>query len=283
MKVAVIGYGVYGSALGAVLERGGHQVLPYDKSHTEHDFREIIESSEVVVVALPSGAVDDFAVKLRDLLGNRPVILASKGLSASGQLLSQPFAPELESARLMVLSGPGFASEIAAAQPTVLTGSDPLVQQLFANSHLKVELSDDINGILACGAYKNIFALGAGLLNGLGAGQNAQAMLIIQAYHELKTMVQLVGGRPATVELACGLGDLILTCSSQHSRNFHLGQLLAKGEPLEQAITQLGTVEGVETLRKLPSGDTPLVSSIRQIVLDSAPSDMIVKTVLSLP
>jgi glycerol-3-phosphate dehydrogenase (NAD(P)+) len=267
----MIGNGAYGSALASVLEANGHNVQPYDRKNTLADLKNIVSSSEVVIIAIPSAAIDEFYPQLEPLLGGKVVINAAKGLSADGQLLCRVFQAELADDRFVALSGPGFADEIKRRLPTVLTSSHPISRQLLENDFLKVEVAHDVIGVLACGVFKNIYAIGAGLVKGLELGKGAEAALIRKAMTEMRLMVKAVGGKAATVDLACGVGDLVLTCSSEKSRNFSFGQRLAKGENPAAIMADIGTVEGVGSLKNLPPIDYQLANTIKQIVLFNAP------------
>jgi glycerol-3-phosphate dehydrogenase (NAD(P)+) len=280
MNIAMIGNGAYGSALTSVLESNGHDVKPYRRNDSLADLKKLVNFCDVVVMAIPSTAIDEFYLKLKPLLKGKIVINAAKGLSTNGKMLSEVFASEMADDRFVALSGPGFADEIKRRLPTVLTSSHPIARQLLENDFLKVEVAHDVVGVLACGVFKNVFAIGAGMTKGLKLGKGAEAALIHKALNEIRLMVKDCGGKVATVDLACGVGDLVLTCSSEMSRNFSFGLKLAQGKNIENAVAAIGTVEGVGSLKNLPSGDYQLANAIRQIVLFGAPMQILPAAIL---
>jgi glycerol-3-phosphate dehydrogenase (NAD(P)+) len=272
MNIVVIGAGAWGTAFSCVLLRRGHDVtlatrdpdqarairetgqnplyLPNaDLSGADAaTIREApLEDAELIVIAVPSAA---FAEVVASLRGTAPVLSLTKGLDpVSGSRLSilvrdRPAA---------VLSGPNFAEEVADGLPgaAVIASEDhqlALRLQEAANSPaFRVYVNDDLTGVELCAAAKNVIALAAGGVDGLGLGDNAKAALITRGLVELARLGEAAGGRPETFSGLAGMGDLMVTCWSRHGRNRRAGELIARGATPDEAAAELGTVEGLTT------------------------------------
>ena len=207
-----------------------------------------LEEAELIVLAVPSKA---FAEVARALPGSSPVLSLTKGLDpASGDRLST-----LVTGRpVAVLSGPNMAEEIASGLPTaavVASEDEALAEELqeAINSHVfRIYVNPDVTGVELCAAAKNVIALAAGGVDGLGLGDNAKAALITRGLVEMARLGEAFGGRPETFSGLAGMGDLIVTCESRHGRNRAAGELIARGAtPAEAAQTIGQTVEGLTT------------------------------------
>ena len=207
MNVTIIGAGVFGVALGKILTDNGHGVVYFDVKDSL-SLAEATDGAEALVVAIPSGAVAEFASSLPEDLRNLPVILTSKGL-----LALDAFAGF---ARFSVLSGPAFAEDIMAGLPVNFTVTDELARELFAGEQVSVELSDDALGVALCGSLKNIYAIGAGALV---RDQEEMSVYLQQAVAEMKLYLVDHGAKPETADLACGVGDLTMSATDEKSRN----------------------------------------------------------------
>lgn len=237
MKIAIIGAGAYGTALGQVLLENGYEIQYYDPALENTTLESALDGAETIVLAAPSGALDDILPRLPH---NIPMIVTTKGILDDSVL--KPFED------IMVLSGPGFADDIKAHKTTLLTASDARVETMFATEYLAFDRSDDVKGMLMCGALKNVYALLAGLLD-LKPGTLEHEKFLTVAAEEMREILEANGAKGATVDLACGKGDLRLTCDLP-SRNYGFGQALranAKSHPEK-------TVEGLTTLHKIIDG-----------------------------
>lgn len=143
------------------------------------------------------------------------------------------------------ISGPAFAGEIIEGKPATFTASAPFAMGLFKNNQVEIELCDDLLGILLCGTLKNIYAIGAGYHS---HSENSMASFIQHAHSETKAYLHTHGANPETAELACGLGDLILTCTNDTSRNFTCGRMLYDGRSMDEIRGELKTVEGLNAI-----------------------------------
>jgi len=206
-----------------------------------------LDEAELIVLAVPSRA---FAGVAGALLGTAPVLSLAKGLDPeTGGRLSQL----IERRAVAVLSGPNFAEEIAEGLPAaaVIASEDERLtlelQQAVNSLAFRVYASDDPTGVELCAAAKNVIALAAGGVDGLGLGDNAKAALIARGLAEMARLGEACGARPETFAGLAGMGDLIVTCWSRHGRNRHAGELIAQGALPEEAAAEIGTVEGLTT------------------------------------
>jgi glycerol-3-phosphate dehydrogenase (NAD(P)+) len=272
MNAVVAGAGAWGTAFACVLAMRGHEVTlacrdPEQARAIEETGRNprhlpstdlsavsattlddpAIAGADLHVVAVPSHA---FGEVVRSLPGAAPVLSLAKGLDpATGSRLSQL----VERRAVAVLSGPNFAEEIAEGLPAaaVVASEDERLtlelQQAVNSLAFRVYASDDPTGVELCAAAKNVIALAAGGVDGLGLGDNAKAALIARGLAEMARLGEACGARPETFAGLAGMGDLIVTCWSRHGRNRHAGELIAQGASPEEAADEIGTVEGLTT------------------------------------
>jgi glycerol-3-phosphate dehydrogenase (NAD(P)+) len=210
-----------------------------------------LAAAEVVLLALPAQVTGDFLAGHGDRLPACPVVACAKGLSGRDfRRQSEIVADALPDRTCAVLTGPGFAAEIARGLPTALTiaCADPAtgraLQTRLSTRRLRLYLTDDVTGAELGGALKNVIALACGMVEGRGLGQSARAALMTRGFAEMSRLADAMGARPETLGGLSGLGDLSLTCNSPMSRNFATGRALGAGEPRPG-----GTVEGVATAR----------------------------------
>jgi glycerol-3-phosphate dehydrogenase (NAD(P)+) len=282
-RITVLGAGSWGTALAVHLARVGQQVrlwardpmLVADMSvrranavylpdvtlppaiAVTHDLAAACGDADLVVSAMPSHGCRDVIRRAAPSLAPHAVIVsATKGLEVDTMLrVSEIIAQETgASRRIVVLSGPSFASEVARQLPTaVLVASEDaqaieLVQQEFRGPHFRLYGSDDVIGVEIGGALKNSIAIAAGVVEGLGLGHNALAALITRGLAELTRLACAAGGRRETLAGLSGLGDLVLTCTGGLSRNRHVGVELARGRSLHDIVAGMKMVaEGVRT------------------------------------
>lgn len=279
MRAAVIGSGAWGTALALVLLENGHEVTLWSHTQSECDAlrrnREnpmlkgvplpealelttdlaCVKGCQVIVLVTPSFAVRDTARKLAALADpGTPVVLASKGIEKGSSLLLHQVAEQEMGGRcpVVVLSGPSHAEEVGRQVPTaVVVASEDrqaavLVQDLFMNQRLRIYTSPDIVGVEIGAAMKNVIALCAGCCDGMGYGDNTKAMLMTRGLTEIARLGVAMGARKETFAGLAGVGDLIVTCTSMHSRNRRAGILLGQGKSIRQAMDEMGgaVVEG---------------------------------------
>ena len=275
MKISVMGSGGWGTALALVLLENGHDVTLW--SYTEAESAVLKEQREnpmlkgvplpedlkltsdsscvkgcgVVVLATPSFAVRTTARALAPLLEPGTVLVSvSKGIEKDTSLtLTEAIAQEVgERCPIVALSGPSHAEEVARQIPTAVVSASKdrsaaeLVQDLFMNERFRVYASDDVVGVELGAALKNVIALCAGVCDGMGYGDNTKAALMTRGLTEIARLGVAMGGRRETFAGLTGVGDLIVTCTSMHSRNLRCGILIGKGVPAQQAVQEIGAV-----------------------------------------
>lgn len=279
MKTAVIGSGGWGTALALVLLENGNEVSLIcrreDKCRAMALNREnpqlkdvrlpdgleltcdlnVVRDCSLVVMATPSFAVRETAARLKNLVSPDTIlVLVSKGIEKDSLLLlHQVVEQEVgEDVPVVVLTGPSHAEEVARGIPTaVVVASEhrcaaELAQDLFMNDHFRIYTSSDIIGVEVGGAMKNVIALCAGCCDGMGLGDNTKAMLMTRGITEIARLGVALGGRAETFTGLAGLGDLIVTCTSMHSRNCRAGRKIGQGVPVDEAVSGMdgSVVEG---------------------------------------
>jgi glycerol-3-phosphate dehydrogenase (NAD(P)+) len=284
-SIAVLGAGTWGITLGNLLAGKGHRVRLWDASagyievlrkkreNTKGlpgvkiprtvlitaDMAAAVCGAEVILIVSPSHRVREVARQLRTY-GTRPacIVIATKGVeNKTLQRMSQVVAAELghsPGAAIVTLSGPSHAEEVSQKIPTAIVAASPnaaaarLVQQLFITPHFRVYTNCDQIGVELGGSLKNVIALAAGICDGLGLGDNTKAALMTRGLAEMTRLGVRLGAQAATFAGLAGMGDLITTCASRHSRNRWVGEELGKGRTLKQILGSMVEVaEGVKT------------------------------------
>ncbi|MBO1003061.1 NAD(P)H-dependent glycerol-3-phosphate dehydrogenase [Pseudogracilibacillus auburnensis] len=286
-KVAVLGAGSWGTALSIVLSDNEHDVRLWshrqaqvDEINIEHtnnryldgvslpknirafnDIQAAIKEVDAIIFVVPSSAIREVCEKIKHLLPDDVMIVhASKGIEPESlKRISEIICEEIPSYHdndIVILSGPSHAEEVALRHPTTVTVASKnenkanFAQNLFINEFFRVYTSSDVIGVELGGALKNIIALGAGISDGLGFGDNAKAALITRGLAEITRLGTAMGANPLTFLGLCGVGDLIVTSTSIHSRNWRAGNLLGKGKTLDEILSEMGmVVEGVRTTK----------------------------------
>ena len=325
MRIAVIGAGSWGTALAQVLAGNGHDVglwarKPEVAAAINADHRnprylsdvvlseriaasssheEVLEGACAAVIVTPSSIMRDVADRLAGLVAEDfPVIVCSKGVEeGSGLLPVEVFEAEMgNAARLAVLSGPNFAAEVIRGIPsgTVVASPDAgtaaFFQELFARDAFRTYASDDVIGVELCAAFKNVIAIAVGVSYGIGFGDNTAAMLMTRGIAEMSRLVVRCGGQALTCMGLAGTGDLVATCTSEHSRNRRFGKLLAEGGTLEEFTERTHmVVEGAlacRTLKTLADAygvELPITDVVRSVVWEGADPRDVAKTLTSRP
>ncbi len=282
-KVTILGTGAWGLALGILIEHNGHELTMWSKYSEEIDElnakREsvkylpgvkipegicftndinCVKDTQVVLLAVPSFAIADVCKEIKPLIKSDTLILnAGKGLEPnSGARFSQIISDILEIENSVVaLSGPTHAEEVARGIPSsvVVACKDitkaEAAQDLLMSEYMRVYVNTDVVGVELGGALKNIIALCAGICDGLGMGDNSKAALVTRGLAEMTRLGIAMGGNAETFMGLAGMGDLIVTCYSKHSRNNRAGRLIAQGIAPQKVIEQIGTVEGFYALK----------------------------------
>lgn len=234
MKIAILGAGAYGTALGGVLADNGYDIDYYDSRLERERLADVIAEAKYILLCVPSSAAPHV---LPYLPKDKPLIVATKGI-----LLAKYFT---EFRDWMVLSGPGYADDIKAAKETHLTTTNERIAKMFTADYLDFDQTNDRDGVLMCGALKNVYAIKAGMLN-LKPRTKAHEEYLKKAAFEMKKILKVNGANPGTVDLCCGVGDLRITCYYP-SRNYEFGQILRKNPCAKPEKT----VEGASAIRRI--------------------------------
>lgn len=286
-KIAVLGPGSWGTALAQVLSENGHEVKIWgnnpaqiDEINTYHtnrhylpdikipenivavkDISEAIKDADAVLFVVPTKAMRVVAQEFAQNVKNQPILIhASKGLEqGTHKRISEILVEEIPEANrkaVVVLSGPSHAEEVAVHDITTITAASDdeqaakYVQDLFMNDYFRIYTNDDVIGVETGAALKNIIAIGAGAIAGLGFGDDAKAAIMTRGLAEISRLGVAMGANPLTFIGLSGVGDLIVTCTSVHSRNWRAGNLLGKGHSLDEVLDNMGMiVEGVSTTK----------------------------------
>lgn len=312
-KVSVIGAGSWGMAIAKVLGTNGHEVIVW--SHREEEARRLKETREnrsklpgvrlsedtrftsdleaavkerdMLILAVPSTAVRSTARKMAPYVKEGTVIVnLAKGIEESTlMILTDIIEQEIPGVNAAVLSGPSHAEEVGKAIPTtVVAGAKDrktaeLIQNIFMNQVFRVYTSPDMLGIELGGALKNVIALAAGVADGLGCGDNTKAALITRGITEMSRLGVAMGGRIETFNGLTGIGDLIVTCASVHSRNRKAGYLIGQGKSMQEAMDEVKmVVEGVYSAKaaKVLAGkygvSMPIVEEVNRVLFENKPA-----------
>ena len=310
--IGIVGSGSWGIALASLLYHQGNQItvwsaieteiqelnrtrrldtlpglkLPEDMSFTA-DLEEAMEGKELLVLAVPSIYVRQTAGRMRSFCRDGQILVnVAKGIEdGSLKTLSAVIGEELPMAEAAVLSGPSHAEEVSRGLPTTcVVGASrretaERIQEYFMSPVFRVYTSPDVLGIEVGGALKNVIALAAGIADGLGYGDNTKAALITRGIYEIIRLGMAMGGRQETFGGLSGIGDLIVTCASMHSRNRRAGILIGKGYSMKEAMDQVQmVVEGVYSakaglaLAEKYRVSAPIIQEVNQILFEGKPA-----------
>lgn len=320
-KIAILGSGGWGIALAITAYDSGNDVTLWSPFKEEVDMlskeREskkllsgvkipedikittdisCVEGALITIIATPSTVVRSVAHTLSSQNNYGIVVNVSKGLEKESlKRLSQVISEELPDATVAVLSGPSHAEEVARRIPTSLVAASKsftapsVIQDVLSNEFLRVYTSDDIIGVELGGAIKNVIAICAGICDGLGLGDNTKAALITRGLSEMARLGVRLGANERTFAGLTGLGDLVVTCTSQHSRNNRFGYKVGKGIPVKQALEEVGTVEGyyaaalVHELAKENNVDLPIIETCYGILYENKSVNTVVRDLMLRP
>jgi glycerol-3-phosphate dehydrogenase (NAD(P)+) len=321
IQTAVIGAGAWGTALADLLGRNGHSVSVWAyeadvaKAITNHhensrflpgvaiapsvrattNLADALTGAALVCVATPSHLLRGILRRgVEHLHSNAIVCVASKGIEAETlALMGDVVMQEAPGRPVVALSGPSFASEVAAQQPTAIVAASEdespsaLVQDALSNTHFRVYTHDDIIGVELGGSLKNVMAVAAGIVEGVGLGFNSRAALITRGLAEMTRLGNALGARPATFAGLAGIGDLVLTCTGSLSRNRAIGIEVGKGATLDEALAGKETIaEGVMTTRSAQAlaaregVEMPIVATVHRILFDGYPAKLAVQELM---
>ena len=320
-NIGVIGAGSWGTALALLLDKNGHAVTEWshrpeeaeELSRTrEHksklpgvklpetmrftgDLEEAVTGKEVLIMAVPSTAVRSTAAKIRPYLTKGQIVVdVAKGIEENTLMtLSQQIEEELPDADVAVLSGPSHAEEVSRGLPTTCVVSArkketaEYLQGLFMSPVFRVYTTPDMLGVELGGALKNVIALAAGTADGLGYGDNTKAALITRGIAEMARLGVKMGAKLETFAGLSGIGDLIVTCASVHSRNRRAGYLMGQGYTMKQAMDEVQmVVEGVysakaaKALAEKYNVEMPIIMEVNKLLFENKPASEAVKDLM---
>ncbi len=319
-KIAIIGSGSWGVALATHLAKQGNEIkiwsfdeeekrlineerkckflpgLVVDKNITcSSQFEEVIKEAEFILHVTPSKFTRETFQQYKQYVGHKPVIICSKGFEKESlKTLDEVILEELPTAKVGVLSGPSHAEEVSSSIPTVLVVASQheevlkKIQDTFMCEEMRIYTSKDVKGVELGGALKNIIAFCAGVAAGIGLGDNTFAALITRGLNELARLGVALGGEQETFYGLSGLGDLIVTCLSEHSRNRRAGKLIGKGKTLEEAQKEVGMViESIDNidvayeLCKRHQIEMPMVETAYQMIYKNLKPQEAVKKLMT--
>ena len=303
--IAVIGSGSWGVALSIHLAKLGNKIKLWSFAEDERDlingehkckflpnvdlpdgiecsnsYEEVIKDSDFIVHVTPSKFTRNIVKEYKQYVTNQPIVICSKGFEQSTLMtLDEVIKEEIPNAKIAVLSGPSHAEEVSIAIPTVLVVASEydsvlkLVQDTFMSDKMRIYTSRDVKGVELGGALKNIIAFCAGVAAGMGLGDNTFAALITRGLSELARLGVALGGQKDTFYGLSGLGDLIVTCLSDHSRNRRAGKLIGQGKSIEETRQEVGmTIESLDNivvaheLGKIHNIEMPIVEAVYGIL-----------------
>ena len=306
-KIAIIGSGSWGVALAIYLAGQGHSVNIWSFSEEERDLlnkdrkckflpnavipenvycstdmKEVLEGTEIILHVTPSKFTRDTIKKYKDYVKNQSVIICSKGFEADTlKTLDDVAKEELPNNKIGVLSGPSHAEEVSILIPTALVVASEykelsdLVVDIFKSDKMRMYTSQDVKGVELGGALKNIIAFCAGVSAGLNLGDNTFAALLTRGLVELSRLGVALGGKKETFYGLTGLGDLIVTCSSMHSRNRRAGMLIGQGKTIDETRKEVGmtieSIDNIEVAYKLAKKfdiEVPIINTVYEVLFN---------------
>ncbi|MBQ6992784.1 MAG: NAD(P)-dependent glycerol-3-phosphate dehydrogenase [Clostridia bacterium] len=307
-NISIIGSGSWGTALAIHLSKNMHNIKMWSYSKEEADminnekkckflpevnlpeniyctldFKEAIDNTEILLIVTPSKFVRETVRNFKQYITNQKIIICSKGFEEETlYTLNEVVEEELPNSKIAGLSGPSHAEEVAVGIPTALVIASKHIdlieetQNIFANENLRIYASTDIKGAELGGALKNIMALCSGIVTGLNLGDNTIAAMLTRGLSEMAKLSMAMGGKTETIYGLTGLGDLIVTCLSNHSRNRRAGILLGQGKTIDEAKKEIGmvieSIDNIKTaylLSEKYNVEMPIVNTVYEILFNN--------------
>lgn len=319
MKISVVGSGGWGTALAVLSAQCSHETVLWGKFKEEienikknrenpllkgveipesiliTDDNEAIRNSDMVIIATPSFAVEETADMLRSYVEKDTIVISvAKGFEKRTlKTFSRIIKEKMPENTVVVLSGPSHAEEVGRKMPTSIVAASEdeeialKVQDALSNKYFRIYTNTDVIGVEIGGALKNIIAVAAGMLRGMKLGDNTMAALITRGLNEMSRLGEALGGEKNTFAGLSGLGDLIVTCTSEHSRNNSFGKLIGKGISVNEALHAVGTVEGyfaTDAAKRIADEygiEMPIVSECYKVLYEGMDVHLAVKNLMT--
>ena len=306
MKISILGAGAFGLALASIFKENNNDVTVWSRFEEEvaslrekntnekikniklptgikytSNLKDTVESSELLVIAIPAQFVDDLVKQLKTLVKKQYILIASKGIeNDTFSFLEEVVRRGINTRKIAVISGPTFAIDIVQNYPVAFTLASrswttrEVIKKTLINSHVKVRPSRDVVGVEVCGAIKNVISIASGMIEGMNYPESTKAMFITESLHDLKNLIKALGGNKKTILTFAGFGDLLMTATSTKSRNFTFGKMLGENRPKEEiekykketTIEGLYTLESIYNLIKKKKVYMPIIYLIKDIV-----------------
>ncbi|MGM9881342.1 MAG: NAD(P)H-dependent glycerol-3-phosphate dehydrogenase [Bacilli bacterium] len=317
MNISILGTGAYGMALASIfyynrckikmwtnsedekkllLESGKSNkidyVIPKDITIST-DLREVIFDANIIVIAIPTAFVEDISREIKTCFKKEQVIvIASKGIEQNScMFLYDIVRNNIKTSNIAIISGGTFAADIVKKVPiglSLATRSDytkNLIIKAMENDYVKLRYTRDIIGTEICGAIKNVIAIAAGMIDGMGYPDSTSAMFITESLHDIKNLIKALGGNKNTILSFAGFGDLLLTCTSDKSRNYTLGKIIGENRPRKEIDDYIKstTIEGLYTLKSIKKLlknrriKMPIIDLIYNIIINEKDPQLLVK------
>lgn len=322
MKVTILGAGAYALALSSNIKKeynvvlwtkfeeekellmkkkGNDNVLPGYKISSNvsitTNMEEAVNGSDLIIIAVPAPVVHDITLELKKYFkSNQHICIASKGIEEKTYLFVYDiFTKVIKTRNVSVISGPSFAIDMCNNHPTGLTlatrsnKTEFVVRNVFNSDNLKLRVTRDVIGVEICGSIKNVIAIGAGILEGMGYSESTRAMYVTESLHDIKGLIKALGGNPKTILSYAGFGDLMLTATSTKSRNYKFGVMIGKRthKNIIDEYKNSTTVEGINTLNsiykllKKKKVDMKIIDLLYDIVYKDVDIDNLVKFLIN--
>lgn len=318
MRIGILGTGAYGLALASVFEENGNEVAMWTKFKEEKNelllnkftpklpgfilsenisittnFKKCVQNKDLIVIAVPTAFVNDVSKELKKYLKKEQCIcIASKGIEQNTcRFVYDVVEDNTKSKNIGIISGPSFAIDVVKKVPIGLSlGSKSqdtisIIKKSLENKHFKLRETNDVIGIEICGSIKNVIAIAAGIVDGMHLPISTKALLITESLNDIKLLIKELGGNDRTILSFAGFGDILLTCTSEKSRNYSFGQLIGKNISKTEINNYLKTttVEGVYTLKsiyeliKKKNIEMPLINLIYEIIFENKKPELLLE------
>lgn len=305
MNILTIGAGAYGLALSTILS-DKNDVTVYSSIKEEIEklrktykneelfpnielpkkikfINQIEKKYDLIILALPTNIIKKELQRIKEKINNTPIIITSKGMNDNK--FSYEIVKEiLDTEDIFILSGPSFAIDTIKKQTILLTVAPKNIPNIFNEEYVKIETTEDIQGIEICGMIKNIYAIAAGILGGLNASESTKAAFLTKIISETKKIIKKYNGNESTVFLSCGIGDILLTCTSKSSRNYRLGYIIGKKVSEEKIIDYINntTIEGLKSLSdfKKRFESENIINTIYNIIYNKENPETLINNIL---